>query len=332
MPSVAELNALALELHLPKLTVNFGSNDLGLKMIRAKGDKLRGGTQIVQDVIYQYTKGGAFTRGTVFNTSGEQNATSAKLSYRYYNFPVGPMFWQDELEVSGAPEIHSFMETKFTAANQGATEKLCLDFYSGGGTDSSAIVNSLDNACDNASGTLQTTTTYAGIDKAVDTWWAGKVVSLGGGAGNGPVYPSLQKVWTPAHDGNIHPNVVLVHSASFDSFMGSQQPQQQYVDNTALQAGFRAAPSGFNGVPLVADNHVPYVAGASAANRIYMLNTDYINFYTHKDGNFVFIPWKEAYDQAAKIAYIRIACNLLVIDPRRCSVGYNFNPDVITAS
>lgn len=324
----AELNALATELYLPRLVMAFGSENLALKTILAKGPKLDGGTSIVKTSVYQYNKGGSYTSGAVFNISGEQNAKAQELPWAFYNFPM-TVFGPDLERIDGASKVHDLMDMKFQAASLGATEMIAAHFLRGGLPTLATDIESLSHALDNAAGTLTTSAVYAGINKAVDTWYAGKIKSLGGNVQ--VTFAKMQSAWTLVHDGGIHPDLIVSHATVWDDFLASQQPQQQYLKQSEMDSGFRTM--SFNGVPWVADNHVPIdtteSAGGYLANRIYLLNTKYIEFFVKKSRNFKFVPWKDPVDQDASVAHLRFAGNLLVTDPRRSCVVYDFDPDAL---
>lgn len=336
MANVSEINSVAREVFMPRVGMNFGKQSVFLKMARAKGDRKGGGTNIVKSVAYQYTKGKAYGRGDVIDVSGEQNVTSAKLSYRYYDWP-GTITRQDQLESSGEGRVHDLLSTKFQVMTQGANEMVSNDIFSTAGEAYPLKVNTLDHAMDDASGTLTdvagtAVTSYAGIDRTTNSWWAGNVVDVGGASASttGPSYRAYQKIWAAAHDGDVHPNLVLSHATCFDTFMSQQQPQQQYISATdaELTAGFRRTV--FNGVPYVADNHIPVNTSTGyTSNRVYMFNMDYWTFWTHEDEDFRFVDWQKPIDQNTLVCHILWAGNHLNIDPRRHAVGYNFKADYI---
>jgi hypothetical protein len=216
------------------------------------------------------------------------------------------------------------MTVKFAAARMGAEEMLSDHLFSGGGTDSSTIINELDHALDNTSGTLSGSATYAGLAKGTETWFGGNVTSLGGASAL-VNYANVQKVFMKAVDGGIAPDLGIAHTQSVLYYMVKQQGQQQYVTDTPLSAGFRLK-CFHNGIPIVADNHVPIDTSTGyTTNRIYFINSDFINMFSHENLNMKLRPWMEPYDQGAKTTQIMWAGNLLVTDPRRHSVGYDFD-------
>jgi hypothetical protein len=305
---------------------NFGSESVFLKSALSKGRKTSGGAKIAKTVAYQYTKGKAYGRGEQIDVSGEQNTTMAKWTYRYYDWPI-TITRQDQLEVNGEAMVHDLMKTKMMVARRGAEEMLSTHLFTGTGNDTTKEISCLDHALDNTGNTLATSATYGEISKTTDTWWGGNVLTLGGNT-HGPVYSNLQKVWRLAHDGTIQPTLVLVATGAFDTYMSTQQPQQQFLNDDSLTSGFRRTM--FNGRPMVADGHMVDSA-TETANRVYMLNMDYFDLITHEDENFTFEDWAKPIDQNMLVAHLRWAGNVVTSDPSRHAVGYNFDWDATAA-
>jgi len=337
MATIAEVNALCADTYMPYLTTNFGSESIGTKILFGKGKKLSGGPMIRQTPLYQYTKGGPFVRGTVFDTSGEENALGLGLSWRYYYFPA-TLFLQDIVENNGPMQIHDILNVRMTAMKRGAQERISNDLFNGaavtiggvscgGGNDSSTIINSLDNALD--SGTvLQSSATYAGVAKGTYTWFAGNTTTI---SGSGALsIAAINEALFSAVDGGISPDLILTSPRAVMKYQNLEWAKQQYVNlsqQDPLVAGF-ALKTFHNGIPMVADNHIPG-STTESTNRMYFLNTspEFFNFFVHNEWNFKMRPWMEPYDQGAQTTQIILACNLLVGDPNRHAVLYAFSLD-----
>ncbi|MDH4038374.1 MAG: phage major capsid protein [Candidatus Krumholzibacteria bacterium] len=334
MPSIAELNALTQELYLPRITTNFGSEVPVLKALLSKGSKLQGGTSIRKSIAYQYTKGGAYGRGQVFDLSGEENFTAAEWTYRYYMWPT-MITRQDQLENAGPSQVHDIMEAKVMVMKYGGEQDLANDFFTGGGTDSSLVINELDHALNDASDSLGAGVTYGGISKSTYSWWAGNCKDLDGtGGDHGPTYSNIKSGLALAHDADKVPNFLMAYSTTIDTFMQSQQSNQRYIADGAkgpyaqLLAGFKMAH--VDGIPFVADNHIAYSTSVPATNRIYALNLDYFDLITHEKENFRVDGWKEPIDQAALVNKLFWAGNVVTWDPSRHVVIHDFDIASIT--
>jgi len=335
MATVAEVNALCADTYMPYLTTNFGTESVATKILFGKGKKLSGGPMIRQTPLYQYTKGGPFVRGTVFDTSGEENALGLGVSWRYYYFPA-TLFLQDLVENNGPMQIHDILNVRMTAMKRGAQERISNDLFNGaattiggvsvgGGNDSSTIINSLDNALDSGTA-LQSSATYAGVAKGTYTWFAGNTTS---GSSAALTIKMVNQSYFDTIDGGISADLGITSPRAVLAYQNLEWAKQQYnnVQSGPLEAGF-ALKTYHNGVPVVADNHCP--GGLTeASNRWYWLNTspEFLNFFVHNEWNFKMRPWMEPYDQGAQTTQIILACNLLVGDPNRHSVLHTFSLD-----
>jgi hypothetical protein len=329
-----ELQAITQEVYLPRMTQLFADQNAFLKMAYAKSLKLRGGLKIRAVLAYQYNKGGPYGRGSTFDISGEQQITTAEWPWKYYYFPT-TIEGIDLLENDSPEGVQDLLDRKMEIMALGASDRIATDFFTGTGTDSTLAIHSADLMCDDGSGTLTANShgaavlVYGGItvSTTVNTWWNGNTNDIGG-TGIGPTYLHLQATWTKAHDGNRHPTIVVVRPETFDTFMRTQQPQQQYMSDKELMAGFRAV--AFNGVPMVADRHVGYHATTFANNRIYMFDMNEIEFVVHPQRNFAVRKWMEPDDADSRTTQTLWAGGIVTRDRSRHSVGHNFDPADIT--
>lgn len=313
---------------MPYLTTNFGSESIATKLLMGKGKRISGGPMVRQTSIYQYNKGGAFVRGTVFDTSGEEQALGYGVPWKYYYFPA-TIFLQDLVENSGPNQIHDILNVRLTAAKRGAQEMISNDLF-GTGIDTSTKINSLDNALNDGTTLFSTSATYAGIDKssAANAWFRGNVVAAPSGGTNDFAVADFNAGLLPTLDGGISADLIITSPRTVIYYQNAEWSKQQYVNMTQqdpLVAGFRLK-TYHNGIPVVADNHCSGTTTAST-NKAYFLNTspEFFNFFVHSEWNFKMRPWMEPYDQGAQTTQIILACNLLVGDPSRHAILHNFD-------
>jgi len=313
--------------YMPYLTTNFGSESIATKLLMDKGKKLSGGPMVRQTPIYQYTKGGPFVRGTVFDTSGEENALGIGVPWKYYYFPA-TIFLQDLVENNGPDQIHDVLNVRMTAAKRGAQEKLSVDLF-GTGIDTSTVINSLDNALNDGTTLFSTSATYAGVARSAATpWFNGNVVS-GTDTGAATLAPAdINAALLTATDGGITPDLMITSPKAVLYYQNAEWSKQQFVNiaqGGPLVSGF-GMKTFHNGIPIVADNHCSGTTTA-ATNKLYGINTspEFFNFFVHKEWNFKMRPWMEPYDQAAQTTQIILACNLLVGDPGRHFILHGFD-------
>lgn len=331
-----DITAITRKYYMPKFPQVVFDQNLVQKRLAAKGTKPSSGESIQQPVMYQNNKGGAYAPYDTFDVSAEQQVTAANFNWKYYEFPI--TISRDELLKNKGPEgVKKLLDAKMKLAAMKSGDELATDMFevvTSPGLDSSTKLNSLENMLEDNSGTLVsdggsgiTGTTYGGIDKSTYTWWSGNVTTAA--SGDGVNYSDLCAPFYEICDGNIQPNLVVMHNSSFSSYMKGEQAQQRYMKQSEMDAGFLTAM--FNGKQVVADLHVQDSAAHATTNRLYFLNTDFIDFVTHSDENNRLEPFAKPVDQAVGIAHIMWAGELTSCDPSRSGVLADFDSSIVTA-
>lgn len=299
-----------------------------LKKLAAKGTKPESGASIMQSVMYAGLNGGAYDPFDTFDISGKKIITSAEFNWKYYQ--VGIVLSRDELLKNAGPEgVKKVMDAKMKMAQLTMTDNLATDLFalgSTGPTDSGTKMHCLDTMLDNVAHSLATPTpyVYGGITRETGKeWWSGTCRD-GGGDAIGATYTNLAKLWGDVVDGAIRPNLMIGHNNSLVAYVRSQQSYQRYIKQDTLDAGFLTAE--FNGIPYVADLHVSDAGTTTeASNRVYMLNTDFIDLIVHRDENFRLEPFAKPVDQAVIVGHVMWAGELTSSDPSRSGVYENFD-------
>lgn len=334
-----QITAITNKYYMPKFPQLVFDQNLVQKKLAAKGTKPSSGESIKQPVMYQMGKGGAYDPFDTFDISAEDQITAADFNWKYYEVPI--TISRDEILKNQGPEgVKKLMDAKMKLAAMKMGDLLATDMFdiAAPGTDSSTKMNSFENMLEDASGTLNTngggglasSLTYGGIKKDDYTWWAGHVQN-GGGATYGVNYDNFAKFYYEIFDGNIHPNLIVMHNNSFATYMKSEQSQQRYMKQSELDAGFLTAT--FQGQTCTADLHVSDAGTTTeASNRIYFLNTDFIDFVTHRDENNRLEPFAKPVDQAVGVAHIMWAGELTSCDPSRSGIVCNFDSVLATGT
>lgn len=332
-----QITAITNKYYMPKFPQLVFDQNLVQKTLAAKGTKPQSGESIKQPVMHAMTKGGFFDPYDTFDISAEDQVTAADFNWKYLEVPI--TLSRDEILKNAGPEgIKKLMDAKMKLARMQCGEKLADAMFNvaSPGTDSSTGLNSFENMLETTAGLLNsaggsglgTTPVYGGISKDDYAWWSGKVVSAGGDA-KGVNYANLCDFFWTICDGSIQPDLIVMHNQAFGTYMGGQQGQERYVKQNELNSGFLTA--SFNGKTVVADLHVSDSGTTTeTTNRIYMLNTDFIDFVTHKDENNRLEPFAKPVDQAVSVAHIMWAGELTSCDPSRSGIVCNFDSKVTT--
>ena len=331
-----QITAITNKYYMPKFPQLVFDQNLVQKRLAAKGSKPQSGESIKQPVMHAMSKGGFFDPYDTFDISAEDQVTAADFNWKYLEVPI--TISRDEILKNAGPEgIKKLMDAKMKLARMACSNLLADAMFNvaSPGTDSSTALNSFENMLENTAGLLNsaggsglgTTPSYGGISKDDYAWWTGNVVSAGG-SGGGMYYQSFSNFFWTICDGNIQPDLMVMHNMAFGTFIGGQQSQERYVKQTEMDAGFLTAT--FNGKTMVADLHVSNDTSTLTTNRVYFLNTDFIDFVTHKDENNRLEPFAKPVDQAVSVAHIMWAGELTSSDPSRSGVVCNLDTDDAT--
>jgi len=331
-----QITAITNKYYMPKFPQLVFDQNLLQKKLAAKGTKPSSGESIQQPVMYQMGKGGAYDPFDQFDISAEDQITAANFNWKYYEVPI--TISRDELLKNQGPEgVKKLLDAKMKLAGLKMGDLLATDMFeviSSPGQDSTTKLNSLEMMLETSAGLLASDggsgisgVTYGGIDKLAYPWWSGNVTTAA--SGDGVNYSDMCEPFFEICDGNIQPDMIVMHNTSFGSYMKGEQAQQRYMKQSELDAGFLTAT--FNGKMVVADLHVQDSAAHATTNRIYMLNTDFIDFVTHKDENNRLEPFAKPVDQAVGIAHIMWAGELTCCDPSRSGVIADFDSSIVTA-
>ena len=276
------------------LTVNFISDDFidnyykvsptFVKVWKsgAMAKPFSGGNQIQVPFQFAPLKAGPFPPGGVFDISyvETQTAMTFNLKFSYANVTVRRT---DFALNRGAAAVMNFLEPKVVNAEQALAQTLITQFFADGqGTVTplialDGILAGYDDGTNYAS--------YGGITRSAVG--VGASVGINGyffnnSAVNWPFsLQQLQVAYGQATFGPDQPNFIATTQSIYNSFWAKMLPMQRTTatDPELQSAGFTAFK--FNGMSVVVDQYCP-------ANKIFGMNTDYIDAYVSEDPTFAF--------------------------------------------
>jgi len=309
------LSALVQDVYLPMMPQFISNQNPVIEKLWKGGRNMQGGERIRQAILYDYQTGEWYTRFSQFTIAGQEIATTAFFDWRFFMMPL-VVDGTDVLRISGPEAFKPIVETTIKAARIAAVKAMTTALY-GSGTDSTLEPNSLDHLLDDTSGTLSGSATCGTIDKGTYTWWGGNAVD---GSGANMSQTLLTTGMIPATDGNIMPDIILMCPKGFYNWLDDLHSLKRFTGVTA-QAGFTTAQ--FYGATVIADKNI--ADGADAANRVYMLNSEFIEIVSHSKDNMVMKPFQEPWDQRTLVGKIYWTGGFTVQRPSYHSVLYNFD-------
>src|SRR5579859_799896 len=91
-------------------------------------ERFEGGMTIRQPIMYAALKGGAFARGSSFDTSYVNTDTALEINVKYY-YVNATLFGTDNVLNRGPEAAMSFVESKLVNASGQMAKELATDFY-----------------------------------------------------------------------------------------------------------------------------------------------------------------------------------------------------------
>ena len=134
--------------------------------------------------------------------------------------------------------------------------------------------------------------TIGGISQSTNSWWGASTVDSTTATFS---IAALQTAYNAQTINNESPDLITATRANYNRFYAALQPQQRFTDSETAKAGFSNLM--FNGSKFISDSKCP-------ANHIFLLNTNYLHLYVHKDEDFRFSPWQKVIDQNIKVGQI----------------------------
>lgn len=184
------------------------------------------------------------------------------------------------------------LESKATQAEMSLRDTLSVDAFSDGTGNSSKTLTGLQAI-------VSTTTTLGGLNPTTYTWWQSTVTSGGSFAAQG--VSDMRTTYNSLSYGNDKPDFIVTDQTTFEYYEAALQPQERYVNTKAADAGFMNLT--FKGVPITFDRDC-------TSGYMYMLNSRYLSFTTHRDADFSTGPFVTPVGQDVSTAMILFQGNL----------------------
>ncbi len=272
-------------------------------------ERFEGGVTIRQPIMYAALKGGAFQRGSSFDTSYVQTDTALEFNVKYY-YVNATLFGTDNVLNRGPEAAMSYVESKMINASGQMARELATDLYlDGQGVQSSPIqLDGFLAAIDDGTNFVS----YGGITRADIAVGANQGINaFFNGSNTTFALSQLQTAYGNSWFGAEHVDLIVCQQPQWDSIWMKIQPQQRFLEESSDVAKIGFQSLRFNGSSIVVDQYAP-------AGKIWGLNTNYIQFWisTLPLFQFGFTGWKEAQNSIDVSGQYVFGGNLIVNAPR----------------
>ena len=281
------------------LVDNFFRKQVLLYLLDKKGRKVyeSGGYQIVVPGIFSDNPNvGSFSKYDVVATDPSDEFLPGIFDWKFVSGAV-TISTEELLKNSGDSAIVNLLESKIEALERTIRKAINTMLFSDGTGNSSKDLDGLKLLVDST----PTVGTYGGINRATYTGWQNYAkASAGSFATNGKT--EMLNAWVQVADGDEIPDVCITDPTTWSYYHQSVQEHLRLVDSKLNDVGFTNL--AFMNTPVTFDR-------LCDAGFMYFLNTDYIKFYVHKDGDFKTEPFIPAIKQHAKTSKTLFCGNLI---------------------
>lgn len=307
-----EMVSTTLRQHETKVADNVSNHNALYARLKKRG-KLKvvsGGYEIVRPL--DYAENSTYQRYSGYETLNIQ--ASEVISAAKYDWKQAAVHvTASGLEIrqnSGKEAILSLAEARTENAMRTFSNNLSEDIYSLGTADGNKQVGGLQQIL-----TTDGTGTVGGIDSSVHSWWRNKFID-GNGATSSTIRGKMNELWLDTVRGSDRPDIVVSSNELFTLYWNSLQDLQRYASADEASAGFTALK--------FVDADVIHDGGSGIlANRMYFLNTNYLELVAHKDANLTTLDEKTSVNQDAVVIPIIWQGNLVCSNRARQGVLFD---------
>ena len=302
-----ELVSTTFRKHYKEIKDNVSKNNALLRRMMEKGMTRRedGGLSIVAGL--DYANNSTYQRYSgydVLNVGASDVISAAEFQWR--QIAINVVASGLELRTnSGEARILNLVKSRMKNAIRTFKNNFSSDVYSDG-TLPNQIGGLQALVADTGAGTV------GGIDSSAWTFWKNQVQSAaaplqGGGAivpGPTTMESLMLPLWLAQVRGDDKPDLIVADNNYFSFYEQSQTSIKRYTDDTKAQGGFISLRYKSADVIFDGGSGIP-------VNRMYYLNTDYLELVVHRDADLAIMDEMKPYNQDAAVVPILWMGNLV---------------------
>lgn len=285
-----EIVTTTLREHPNVIADNVSDHNALYRRLKTKGKikKLDGGYEIVRPL--DHTENSNFQRYSgydVLNISASDVLSSAK--YAWVQSSVNVTASGLELrQNSGKNQIVDLASSRVKNAMRTAANNMSVDLYSSG---------SLTNQMGGLAHVIQTagTGTVGGIDSSTYTFWKNKFQETGTPSKT-TIKGDMNALWLQTVRGTDKPDLIVSTHDFYAYYEESLQDLQRYASADEAVAGFQSLK--YKTADVIFDNNDNF---ATTGEKMYFLNTEYLELCVHRDANWSQLDEKSSVNQDAVV-------------------------------
>lgn len=267
-----------------------------LKALQAKG-KVRtvsGGDRIQEPLMYAANPTAmAFSNYQIVDTTPSDGITSAFYQWREYNVALVISRYERNVNSGSKERIFSLLDAKKKQADMSLRDLLSQKVFT---AQSGLHLDGLPTLVATAAGSA------GGIDSSNEAWWDNQRTTSGVTAAN--LVDSMRSMFNTCSRNVTKPDLLVTTQTIHEAYESQLEPHARFtLSNSNSNLGFGVGTLVFRTVPLVWD-------GDCNSGVIYFLNTEFLGFVMHGDGDFKYGPAVTPSDQHATVSNLYFMGNL----------------------
>lgn len=288
-----EMVTTTLREHPNEVFDNVSGHNALYRTLKSKGKikLIDGGEEIVRPL--DYAENSSFQRYSGYDTlniSASDVLSGAK--YPWVQSAVNVTASGLELRKnSGKNQIIDLAKARLKNAIRTASNNMSLDLYSDG---------ALTNQMTGLAGSLGTdgTGTVGGINSTTFTFWKNKFREAAGTntISKSTIKGEMNALWLALNRGTDKPDLLVSTHDFYSMYWESLQDLQRFAGTSSANAGFDSLK--YMTADIIFDSNTNF---ATTGERIYYLNTDYIELVCHREANWSVMDKKMSVNQDAEV-------------------------------
>lgn len=285
----------------------YSGNPLFFRLYNSNRRFVDGGPQIEQPVmVSKFTAGGSFSDLDVLDMTPQNTTRTVAWDWKEKFVPVA-FSNLTMVKLNTADSIANGVQVQVEQAAMQMRDLLGTGLYSAG-TDAKEI--------DGLTYAIDTSGTYAGIDRSANTWWQGKRPSAIANV-SALTLNNLNSIQVSATNGGRFPTIAVTTQTVYSKIWELLNAKQTFYSTSEKDAQMASAGFNnfmFNGTPFLVDPKVPNYS-TDTGGQLFFLNEDFIKLAVTPLSDFRMESFQQAFNQAAIGAKLLFTGNLLVTNP-----------------
>lgn len=289
-------------------------------MLTKKGKKRTesGGRWI--EVPLQYAKNETvqfFGKGDTISINDTQPLTVARYDWKYLAGSIVRYFVDDQRN-RGQSAVINLMNAKIDNLQRSLIDKLEESLFSDGTSDGNKAIDGLENLVSNS-----TTGTVGQIDRSSYTWWRNNIQTMASASASiylrGYMNTMFNNCGQQGEGVTRFPDLIVTDQTTYEYYESEAMEiaRINIGDKTLADLGF--GDLAFKGRPIT-------WSPAASSQRMYFINTNFIEWVADPIANFDMTDWKPIIDQPNdRVAQVVTVGNVVLSNSKRQGCIYSIN-------